>query len=115
MEPKKDTLGEALEQLFSGIAAFFQQIKQIDWQQIADSFDAAVKRQIEDARTLSERGWTIPGWMTRSQIEIALHLNEDELDEYFTAAYCSEEFKVLNRSFTLLKKSPGMAASIVDE
>ena len=109
MEVKKDSLGEVLQQLLSGAAAFFEQIKKIDWQQVAASFNAAVKRRIEDARTLSERGWTIPGWMTLSQIEVALLLNENELDEYFTALYCLEEYKVLNRSFASLKKSPGMA------
>jgi hypothetical protein len=110
MEPKKDTFGEALEQIVSGIAAFVEKLKEIDWQQVAANFNAAVKQQIEDARTLAAKGWTIPGWMTLPQAHIIFKLTEDELDAFFTEAYTADDFKILNQSFDTLGESPGMAA-----
>jgi hypothetical protein len=108
METRNDTFIAALAQMSASLAGFFEHLKNIDWQKFVADFNARIKQQIKDARTLAGKGWTIPGWLTVPQTEIVMRLSEDELDDFFTDAYCADGFKVLNETFDNLKASPGM-------
>jgi len=78
------------------VQRFAEWINQVDWNEVANRFDSAVKKHIEAARTLALKGWTVPGWMGISEYMELSELSEEELDQRFTVAFTENNYQILN-------------------
>jgi hypothetical protein len=99
---------KSLDQAFAPIFDLIEWFKKIDWEGVSQRYDAAIRRHIEAARSLAEKGWTIPAWMSITDPVDLCKLTEAELDRELTAAFVADNYRVLKERTQALIAVPEM-------
>jgi hypothetical protein len=103
---------DLVSSLAAGVTWFerlLHKLSQIDWDEVADTFNKAIAAHVEAARKLAMKGWTVPAWMGLSDAVELCELSEVELDERFTVTFTANNFRVLNERIVELTGYPEMA------
>ena len=77
------------------VIRFTNWLASIDWVEVVNTFNDAVRRHVEAGRKLAMKGWTIPAWMGISEPLELCEMSEAELDTFFTAEFTKDDYRIL--------------------
>lgn len=69
---------------------FFEAMAAIDWNAVSKRLEDIPREQVKQVRCLAAKGWTVPRWITLPELKALSLLDEDALDEFFTARFTLE-------------------------